>query len=588
MSHNGSKGLRDARLIAALVLSGVLILSAVSMAAATGSVGTASGFEDDDGNLVVNGTFDWNGFVTTTWTGTAPYQTSSKTVNGWSFVGLEDQQAKTSDTAFAGGTKQDDACATVNTGKAPNKDDLKRVYISSSTVGGHVYLNLGWVRIPQNTTSPSAHIGFEFNQGDTACPTGSDGLVERTPGDMLIVYDFEGGSSDTPVISLRLWVDSGACEVGSDSPPCWGPSTNLTDLGYAEGRVNTSTVGSVSDTIAPSPPDNLGLNEFGEAGIDLTNAGVFKENICTGFGTAFAVSRSSGNSATAQMKDLVGPGDINITNCGKVIIRKVTSPSPDPTDTSFSFTTTGSDLSGFSLKNGGEKDFTGVHAGDYTVAETDPTSLGFDFTSLSCSASSTSNGTSINISGRTVSFGLKALDTVDCTYTNTLRRGAIKITKTSSKDDSHLAGATFSITGPSSYSNSVSSGSDGTVCVDGLLWGDYTVTETAAPSNYKIDDPSGHIVTVDNNAKCSDSTYVGETISFSDTPLSKIEVIFTSLAGTDVTKAQIVCVKGATTIDAVSENGDPDNTNTPVYDDTDETFTNLDPGTYTCTVVIDP
>jgi hypothetical protein len=588
MSHNGSKGLRDARLIAALVLSGVLILSAVSMAAATGSVGTASGFEDDDGNLVVNGTFDWNGFATTTWTGTAPYQTSSKTVNGWSFVGLEDQQAKTSDTAFAGGTKQDDACATVNTGKAPNKDDLKRVYISSSTVGGHVYLNLGWVRIPQNTTSPSAHIGFEFNQGDTACPTGSDGLVERTPGDMLIVYDFEGGSSDTPVISLRLWVDSGACEVGSDSPPCWGPSTNLTDLGYAEGRVNTSTVGYVSDTIAPSPPDNLGLNEFGEAGIDLTNAGVFKENICTGFGTAFAVSRSSGNSATAQMKDLVGPGDINITNCGKVIIRKVTSPSPDPTDTSFSFTTTGSDLSGFSLKNGGEKDFTGVHAGDYTVAETDPTSLGFDFTSLSCSASSTSNGTSINISGRTVSFGLKALDTVDCTYTNTLRRGAIKITKTSSKDDSHLAGATFSITGPSSYSNSVSSGSDGTVCVDGLLWGDYTVTETAAPSNYKIDDPSGHIVTVDNNAKCSDSTYVGETISFSDTPLSKIEVIFTSLAGTDVTKAQIVCVKGATTIDAVSENGDDDDTTTPVYDDTDETFTNLDPGTYTCTVVIDP
>jgi hypothetical protein len=588
MSHNGFKGLRDARLIAALVLSGVLILSAVSMAAATGSVGTASGFEDDDGNLVVNGTFDWNGFATTTWTGTAPYQTSSKTVNGWSFVGLEDQQAKTSDTAFAGGTKQDDACATVNTGKAPNKDDLKRVYISSSTVGGHVYLNLGWVRIPQNTTSPSAHIGFEFNQGDTACPTGSDGLVERTPGDMLIVYDFEGGSSDTPVISLRLWVDSGACEVGSDSPPCWGPSTNLTDLGYAEGRVNTSTVGSVSDTIAPSPPDNLGLNEFGEAGIDLTNAGVFKENICTGFGTAFAVSRSSGNSATAQMKDLVGPGDINITNCGKVIIRKVTSPSPDPTDTSFSFTTTGSDLSGFSLKNGGEKDFTGVHAGDYTVAETDPTSLGFDFTSLSCSASSTSNGTSINISGRTVSFGLKALDTVDCTYTNTLRRGAIKITKTSSKDDSHLAGATFSITGPSSYSNSVSSGSDGTVCVDGLLWGDYTVTETAAPSNYKIDDPSGHIVTVDNNAKCSDSTYVGETISFSDTPLSKIEVIFTSLAGTDVTKAQIVCVKGATTIDAVSENGDDDDTTTPVYDDTDETFTNLDPGTYTCTVVIDP
>jgi hypothetical protein len=34
----------------------------------------------------------------------------------------------------------------------------------------------------------------------------------------------------------------------------------------------------------------------------------------------------------------------------------------------------------------------------------------------------------------------------------------------------------------------------------------------------------------------------------------------------------------------VSENGNAD----PAFDDTDETFTNLAPGTYTCTVVVDP
>jgi hypothetical protein len=570
-----------------LIVTGALIFSVMGTALA-GPVGNASGYEDDDGNLVVNSTFDWNGFAPLSWTGTAPYRTSSATVSGWSFVGLEDQQAKTSDTAFAGGTKQDDNCATVNTGKSPNKDDLKRVYISSSTVGANVYLNLAWVRIPQNTTSPSAHIGFEFNQGDTPCPAGSDGLVERTVGDLLFVYDFEGGATDTPTITLRRWVDSGACEVGSDSPPCWSPSTDLTALGFAEARVNTTTAtGPFNDDLAPDGSENLGTNEFGEAGIDLTNAGVFSSNICTGFGKTFAVSRSSGNSATAQMKDLVGPGDVNITNCGRVIIRKVTSPSPDPTGTSFAYTTTGTDLSSFSLKNGENKDFgSNVHAGSYSVTETDPSSSGFDFTSLNCSASTTTNGTNIMTSGRTVSFDLKALDTVDCTYTNTLRQGAIKITKLSSKDNTTgLAGAKFSITGPNSYSKSVTSGSDGTVCVDGLAWGDYTVTETDPPSNYKIDDTSGHTVTVDNNAKCSDSTYGGETITFKDTPLSEIEVIFRSLAGTGVTKASIVCQDSTpTTIDAVSENGAAD----PAYDDTDETFTNLAPGTYTCTVVIDP
>jgi hypothetical protein len=34
----------------------------------------------------------------------------------------------------------------------------------------------------------------------------------------------------------------------------------------------------------------------------------------------------------------------------------------------------------------------------------------------------------------------------------------------------------------------------------------------------------------------------------------------------------------------VSENGDPD----PALDDTDETFTDLPPDTYRCTVVVDP
>jgi hypothetical protein len=103
--------------------------------------------------------------------------------------------------------------------KAPNKDDMKRVYLSTKNVGGNIYLNLAWVRIPQNTTSASAHVAFEFNKGSTPC--GSGGLVNRTAGDMLIVYDFEGGGG-APVLTLRRWVTSGACEISSNSAPCWG------------------------------------------------------------------------------------------------------------------------------------------------------------------------------------------------------------------------------------------------------------------------------------------------------------------------------------------------------------------------------
>jgi hypothetical protein len=309
------------------LLGGLVAIGAIGVAAVAfaGPVGNASGFEDDDGNLAVNSTstFDWNGFSPTTWTGTAPYRTSTKTASGWKFGGFEDAQATTSDTAFNGGVKQDDNCASVGTGKAAKKDDLKRIYLSTKTVNGHVYLNLAWVRIPQNTTSSSAHVAFEFNQGTTQCPAGSDSLVQRTAGDMLIVYDFEGGAG-SPTLTLRRWVTSGACEIGSDISPCWGTATNLTTGGFAEGKVNTGTT--VSDTIGPSGTESLGDSEFGEAGIDLTGAGVFSPNVCTAFGTALGVSRSSGNSGTAQMKDLVGPGSFRLSNCGSSTIIKHTDP----------------------------------------------------------------------------------------------------------------------------------------------------------------------------------------------------------------------------------------------------------------------
>ena len=617
---------------AALSLTGGGLVLAGSPAYPT--VSTDSGFEAADGDLADGDgaggpKIDWNNFAPTTWSGADPYKTSTKTVSGWAFIGLADAQATTSDSAFAGGTKQDDACPTVNTGKAPNKDDLKRVYVTSNTVGGDVFLNLAWERIPQNTTSPSAHIGFEFNQSSTACGSASDGLVERTAGDMLIVYDFEGGATDTPTITLRRWVSSGSCEVGSNSPPCWGPSTDLTALGYAEGRVNTG--GSVSDAIGPaSPPaETLGTNEFGEAGINLTDAGVFRANVCTAFGKTYAVSRSSGNSATAQMKDLVGPGDINISNCGQVIIRKVTSPSPDSTDTTFSYTTTGGlSPATFGLKNGQARDYgSTVLAGSYSVTESDP-SQDFQLTGLDCSASVTSHGTTItpSLGTRTVTFTLKPLDKVDCTYTNILQRGALRILKKSTKTGNPLVsttGATFTVdapaaatdikvidngaadatTTPATLADEISDNAGtvnvvegtGEICVSGLLPGSYSVSETAPPSGY-ADAPStedAQTVTVVANTNCGTSKPADTASgSFTNAPLADIQVNFKD-GGSGETALVDPAADSITCVDA-DENATLPAGNNTLTEGWDNTLNvpgipiDPSPRTIVCTIVIDP
>lgn len=564
----------------------VLAVSVTAPALAIGAVGTAAGFEDDDGNLApetpIN--FDWNSFAATTWTGTAPYRQSDKVFSGWTFKGIEDAQATTTDTAFAGGVKQDNSCPTVNTGKAPNKDDLKRIYLASKVVSGHTYLMLSWIRIPQNTTSPSAHIGFEFNKGtDGPCGGSADGLVKRVAGDMLIVYDFEGGSTDTPVITLRRWVTSGSCEVGSSSPPCWGPATNLTALGFAEAKVNT--FGSVSDAIAPSPSETLGTNEFGEAGIDLTNAGVFSAGTCASFGTAFGVSRSSGNSGTAQMKDLVGPANFSLANCGRVIIHKVTDPAGDTT-TDFGYstdvtTTPSTTTSPFSLKDGETNTIENVNPGTYFVTEDDP-GPNYALANIDCSASTTAVTPTEDEANLTASFTIAAGETAECTFTNKLEQGAIKVTKTrkhaadGSGDHPH-AGVSFTVNGVTKQTDS-----NGVACFDGLTFGTYTVNETV-PAGYVVD-ANDKQVTVDNSATCSDNPYGGETVSFHNTPLSEIQVIFSSLAGPGATNASIECESSTATVDAVSENGAAD----PALDDTDETFTNLLPDTYVCTIVVDP
>jgi hypothetical protein len=312
-----------------------------------------AGYPDNGGGYAIN--FDWNSLATNpTYSPAGDYGQASGTTSGWQWLAMSDAQKSSTDTGFAGGVKQDDSCATVSGGSAPNKDDLKRAYIAAQTVNGHTFLELGWVRIPQNTTAASAHIAFEFNQGGSTCPTSaSDGLVPRTAGDLLLLYDFTGGSTVPPHVTLSRWVSgaSDTCGVASHSPipnGCWGTfiDLDLTTPVSAEANVNTglshicnSTISgscgpnetdintstpsqgttytlpsSVSDSLAATT-ETLNNSEFGEATVDLTNAGVFTSSSCVSFGQVEAVSRSSGDSGTAAMEDLVGPGTFTLSNC---------------------------------------------------------------------------------------------------------------------------------------------------------------------------------------------------------------------------------------------------------------------------------
>jgi uncharacterized surface anchored protein len=173
------------------------------------------------------------------------------------------------------------------------------------------------------------------------------------------------------------------------------------------------------------------------------------------------------------------------------------------------------------------------------------------------------------------SIGLGAGETVTCTFTNERERGAIKVTKTRKHaadgpgDHAH-AGVTFTVNGVDKVTDA-----NGEACFDGLLFGDYNVTETL-PSGYDPDGDLTKSVTVDNEAACDDNPYVGEEVGFSNTPL------------TDITVSVDSQVDGGTasTIDCVLDSADSDVDG--VNGDVSLTLEDLEPGEYTCTIVIDP
>jgi hypothetical protein len=345
-------------------------------------------FEGSDGNLVVNtaGNKDW------------------VNVTGL-HTGIDKPTGRT-DNSFGQGTKEDDPAVTVVTGSIPpNKNDLTRFYEASEQIGSNIYLYLGWERL---VNIGNANLDFEINQAAqplTAASVGPVALV-RTAGDLLVNYDF--GGSGTPTLGLNTWLTAGNGDSAGDcfasnTLPCWGEHVTL-GSNAAEGAVNTGTIAE------PLAGGNLTAGLFGEASINLTAAGVFPPGVCKAFGSAFVKSRSS-SSFTAELKDFIAPVGVDIDNCGSITINKVTENEPVPGTQSFAYTTS-SNLSGFSLVNGGSKSFTALPSGNYSVTEGAQTAP-WSFVSLACDTA-----TGVTITDQQVSIALGNGQDVTCTYTN--------------------------------------------------------------------------------------------------------------------------------------------------------------------------
>ena len=472
-------------------------------------------------------------------------------------VRKQDTASGPTDESFGQGAKEDTAVPSVVDGSIPpNKSDLKffGLYQEGSTATG--FLNLFWSRVqdPSGTTN----MDFELNQrqctpgqtpADADCS--GNGLTPiRTTGDLLIIYDLSQGGTH-PTLSIRSWTGS-----------AWGPATDLTSSGNATGSINSSA-------IPAADSDGLGAQDartFGEAQVSI--AALFPNpNQCNSFGSAYLKSRSS-DAFNAALKDFVPPAAINITNCGSVKIVKQDD--------------VGNPLAGAEFTLYKDNAPVGGSRGAEDTATTLKCTTGADGT---CLIENVFFGEYWAVETVTPAGHESAADqhvsvvnttTVTLTFVDPRQRGAIEVTKVrkhaaDGPGDHPQAGVDFTVNGVTKTTDA-----NGKACFDNLLFGSYTVHETT-PAGYAGE--ADKTVAVDNKASCSDATYVGETVTFHNTPLTNLSVSVDSQIDGG-TSSTMVCKDASNATVASGSTG--------ANGDGSASASDLAPGTYTCTVVIDP
>lgn len=237
-----------------------------------------------DGNLTADcaGAIDWSSLTPSTTQAAVPDVA----------VGV-DRPSGTSDDSFGMGAKENSTSVGIVTGSIPpNKNDLTRFYVSSESVSNTPFLYLAWERA---VNIGSADMDFEIDQHpQPAFTPGATVTLNRTPGDLLVLFEFSG--SGTPMIQVATWQGS-----------AWGPTTTLSAGSGALAAVNTGTV---PDPLNGGASLTTGL--FGEAAINLQT--VFGGQ-CENFSNAYVKARTSGNSFGSELKDFIAPIPVSVESC---------------------------------------------------------------------------------------------------------------------------------------------------------------------------------------------------------------------------------------------------------------------------------
>ncbi|MFC5860318.1 hypothetical protein [Agromyces flavus] len=402
------------------------------------------------------------------------------------------------DNSFTQGSKEDTPVPQPEFGSIPpNKSDLRTfgTYLETVDVDPDPdveelkdFLHMFWHRVqdPSGTTN----MDFEFNQSDVLSSNGVTPV--RTAGDLLIQYDLANGGTN-PQLFLSRWVETGnksLCEA-ANATPCWGDRVNLSGLGDATGSINTTA-------ITAANADGLGAispRTFGEASVDFS--AIVGDGGCVSFGSAYLKSRSS-DSFTAAMKDFIAPLDTDIDTCAKVVIRKVTDPSPDPSESSFAFETSNfstpdGDNPTFSLKDTESQQYDEVFLGTGLTVTEDLSQLpaGWKLDSIDCGDSEGVDPV-VNVETGTITFDLDDnSDFVDCTYYNETGGTVIvhKVTDPTTDPEDFQFGFTKAFTTLAASDPTFTLGDGQSIQFDDVLLGDdLTITEDDLPPGWALED----------------------------------------------------------------------------------------------------
>lgn len=229
----------------------------------------------------------------------------------WQTVGdvvrVDDKFSPSPDSIFTGGSKEQDPDGWVfSSGSVPGKDDLTRLYFASDVASPtRAFLFLGFERLGVSGNG-DVHINFELNQS-SATVTNSKGTVipRRTAGDLLVVYDYDGGTSATSInIEIRLW-------VGDALSGQWGP-----DIGSVNAVGDTNGAAAVTrPSGSPFGGGTVDPKRFGEVAINLLGIYPNLFTNCVNFTNFWAKTRASGESFNSALKDRTVSTRVELSAC---------------------------------------------------------------------------------------------------------------------------------------------------------------------------------------------------------------------------------------------------------------------------------